>query len=611
MWAISAALAGTILAVDLLVPLGVAGGVPYMALVLLGWWFERQRNILILAGVSTGFTIIGYFFSPEGGVHWMVVTNRILALSAIWFTAALLFKAKETQFALRAAHRTAQESEARYAGIIDIALDAIITADGNGCIRLFNQGAEAIFGYRADEVIGRPVEHLMPRRLQEGHRGHFTGFVDAPDTSRQMGGGAEIMGLRKDGSEFSAEASVSKLTLRSEQIFTVVLRDATARKRADEAIAARTRFFAAASHDLRQPLHAISLYLPALEADARSDESRHTVAAVGNACEAMNMLLDSLLDISRLDAGVIKPRPGAVAIADVFDQLATEFAPQAAAVSLELRVVPASCWVNTDLSLLWPILRNLLSNAIRYTSQGRILVGARRRGASIILEVRDTGIGIAEEHQQRIFEEFYQLGNPERDRNRGLGLGLAIVRRLATLLEHPLELRSEPGRGTVFRLELPLADEPALPDDTGQSAALAPTDLAGLLAMLIEDDADVIEATKFMLARWRCDVVVADSVGAAGALAGAGGRVPDFILADLRLRGTETGVQAIAAVRAAAGAPVPGLIITGDTDPGRLRQVSESGYTLLHKPLAAARLRMAIEVLLAERAAAPARDAVV
>ena len=609
-WAIAAVLAGLILAVDLTIPLGVAGGVPYMALVLLGWWFESRRNIIVLAATSTLFTIVGYFLSPEGVADWIVVTNRFLALAAIWFTAALLFKAKETQMALRAAHRLAQESEARYAGIIDIALEAIITADSDGRIKLFNQGAEAIFGYRAAEIIGQPIETLMPGRFKSHHGKLFQDFANSPDASRRMGQWGEIAGIRKDGGEFPAEASVSKLTLRNERIFTVVLRDATARKRAEEAVASRTKFFAAASHDLRQPLHAISLYLPVLEEDAESDRSRQMTKAIGNACESMNMLLDSLLEISRLDAGVIEPRIDAVSLADVFDQLATEFKPQAEARSLELRVVPASGWVNTDIALLWPILRNLLSNAIRYTPKGRILLGVRRRGDKVALEVWDTGVGIAANQHERIFEEFHQLDNPERDRNKGLGLGLAIVRRLATLLDHPLELHSREGRGTVFRLELPLTDEPAA-DAAGDEAATAFPDMAGLLAVLVEDDAEILEATKFMLNRWRCDVIVAESVADATARVEAAGRAPDFVLADLRLRGSETGVQAIEAVRNAVGEPVPGLIVTGDTDPQRLRQVAESDYTLLHKPVSAAKLRMAIEVLLAGRAAEVARNAAV
>ncbi len=610
MWVVAAVVAGGILAIDTMIPLGFAGGVPYMALVLLGWWFESRRNIFVLAAVSTAFAILGYFLSPEGAANWMVITNRLLALAAIWLTAALLFKAKETQVALRAAHLLAEESKARYAGIIDIALEAIVTADGEGRIQLFNKGAEAIFGYSADEIIGRPIETLMPDRFRIAHGRQFQGFTNSPDASRRMGEGSEVTGIRKDGGEFPAEASVAKLTLRGERILTVVLRDATAHKRAEEAIAARTKFFAAASHDLRQPLHAISLYLPVLEQDSESDRSRQMTAAIGNACESMNLLLDSLLEISRLDAGVIEPRVSAAPLADILDQLMTEFGPQAAARSLELRVVPASGWVNTDIALLWPILRNLLSNAIRYTPKGRILVGARRRGDNIALEVWDTGIGIADNQQERIFEEFHQLGNPERDRNQGLGLGLAIVRRLAKLLDHPLELRSVPGRGTVFRLTMPLTGEPALAE-AGDGAAMSTLpDMAGMLAVLVEDDSEVLEATKFMLERWRCDVIATDTAAKAATQVSAGGRVPDFILADLRLRGGETGVLAIEALREAVGAPIPGLIVTGDTDPDRLRQVAGSGYKLLHKPLTAARFRMAIEVLLADRASGLSGDAV-
>lgn len=367
----------------------------------------------------------------------------------------------------------------------------------------------------------------------------------------------------------------------------------------EQAAAERTRFFAAAGHDLRQPLHAISLYLPALESRVKTDKDRDLITAIGNSCDAMRTLVDSLLEISRLDAGVIEQHPVPVAIVDIFDQLEVEFAPQAAAKSLDLSVEPIAGWVVTDQALLLRMLRNLLSNAIRYTHEGRIALSARRSGQQVVVEVRDSGIGIAEDKLPHIFEEFYQVDNPERDRGQGVGLGLAIIDRLARLLDHPVDVRSSIGRGTVVSLELPLTDAPA--PQVEAAHAPRPVDLSGRLAVLVEDDDAVRAATEFMLAEWGCEVVAADSGAAAVAGVDASGRVPDFIVADMRLRGQETGIDAIGCVRGAVGGPVPAMIVTGDTDPARLREVAASDCVLLHKPLRAGRFREELEALLSRQ----------
>lgn len=367
-------------------------------------------------------------------------------------------------------------------------------------------------------------------------------------------------------------------------------------QRLEQATAERTRFFAAAGHDLRQPLHAISLYLPVLESRVKSNKNRDLIAAIGKSCDAMRALVDSLLDISRLDAGIVEPQIAPVPLVDIFDQLDVEFAPQAAAKSLELSVEPISGWVATDRALLLRMLRNILSNAIRYTRKGRVVLCAHRSGSRLVVEVRDSGIGIPEGEIAHIFEEFYQVDNPERDRSQGLGLGLAIIDRLASLLGHPVDVRSAPGRGTVFSLELPRADAPVPRDVDGD--APQPVDLSDRLGVLVEDDDAVREAAEFLLVDCGCEVIAATSGTAAIGRVAASGRVPDFIVADLRLRGQETGVEAVERIRRAVGAPVPAMIVTGDTHPARLREVTASGCVLLHKPLEAQRFREELEALL-------------
>lgn len=415
----------------------------------------------------------------------------------------------------------------------------------------------------------------------------------------------EYRATRRDGKTVWLECQERVVLWQGKPALQSTVIDATERKRAEDGLRdamlkaeqatnARTRFFAAASHDLRQPLHAISLYLPLLLKRMEKSENREMLGAIQNSCNAMRSLLDSLLDISRLDAGVIEPEISAVPLLGVFDQLGMEFAPQAAAKGLELSVVPADYWVRSDAALLQRILRNLLTNAIRYTAKGKILLGARRAGSSVRIEVWDTGIGIDHDTLDHIFEEFYQADNPERDRSRGLGLGLAIIKRLATLLGHNLGVRSWPGRGSVFEITLPLTEEPSAADYHERHASQPAGTLQGRLALLIDDDPIILEGTEAMLEDWGCRVITAASISDAVETVRGTGIIPDVIMADLRLRGAETGLDAVAALNKILARPVPAIIVTGDTDPNRIKQASASGLAILHKPVEPEDLQSAI-----------------
>jgi CheY-like chemotaxis protein len=394
--------------------------------------------------------------------------------------------------------------------------------------------------------------------------------------------------------------------------------DATERKEAEESLRdaileaeratdARTKFFAAASHDLRQPLHAISLYLPLLLKRVEQTECREMLEAIQNSCNAMRSLLDSLLDISRLDAGVIEPQVGPVSLLDIFDRLGMEFTPQAEAKGLELRIVPADHWVKSDAALLERILRNMLTNAVRYTLRGKILLGTRIAGRSIRIEVWDTGVGIEEEALKHVFEEFYQADNPERDRGRGLGLGLAIIKRLATMLDHEFGVRSWPGKGSVFDITLPATGEPA--ETMGESGTKQPDNtIEGSVVLLIDDDPIVLEGTEAMLEDWGCRVLAAISTSEAVRKVADGALQPDVVLADLRLRGSETGLDAVSAINDMLPRPVPGIIVTGDTDPDRIKQVTASGLIVLHKPVEPARLQAALTEQLGKSVKTGQRD---
>jgi signal transduction histidine kinase/CheY-like chemotaxis protein len=369
-----------------------------------------------------------------------------------------------------------------------------------------------------------------------------------------------------------------------------------ARAAAEQANVAKSRFFAAASHDLRQPLHSLGLFATALRDIVASEDGRTLVRRIGDSIDALDRLFDELLDLSRLDAGTVEAQRRNIALQPIFDRLDGIFAGDASAKGLRLRFVPTALAVNSDPVLLERVLANLVSNAIRYTQAGGVVVGARRRGAQIALQVCDTGLGIAEDQQELIFDEFYQVGNPGRDRRKGLGLGLAIVRRLTTLLGHPLSLRSEVERGTCFTLLMPRAVGPvesALPEGAPESRL----EFAGGRALFVDDDADIRDATVRLLSNWGMET------RAVGRLADAldelrGGFAPDVVLADLRLGDEVDGIGLIERLREFMGRPVAALLISGDIGARELARVRDSGLLLLTKPVAPAKLRSALYALL-------------
>lgn len=365
---------------------------------------------------------------------------------------------------------------------------------------------------------------------------------------------------------------------------------------AERANLAKSRFLAAASHDLRQPLHALGLFLSELTEQPLDARSRQLTGRLTASTEAMEGLLDSLLDISRLDAGVLTPGPAVFDMHAKLEHLLAGQASAAAARGLELRLRCPPCWGVSDPLLFERIIANLVGNAIRYTPHGRVLVACRRRGERLRVEVRDSGLGIAADDQQVIFQEFVQLGNVERARDKGLGLGLAIVRRLVDLLGHRLELRSALGRGSVFAIELPAAAPPK--PVPGDREALALGHFGGLQVMLADDDALALGAMSSLLESWGCEVRAAHTADELLDVL-ARGSAPHILITDLRLGGATDGLALIAAVRTQAGrAGLPAVLISGDTAPESLARIQAAGVPLLHKPVRPARLRALMHRLL-------------
>ena len=381
-------------------------------------------------------------------------------------------------------------------------------------------------------------------------------------------------------------------------IVTFALREA-ARAEANLEMADRykSHFLASASHDLRQPLHALNLFVAQLQTETNPAERSRLVSRIDAAVASMNELFEALLDMTKLEAGILQANPAEFAVQRLLDRIETTFAELADKKGLSLRVVPCSAWVRSDPILLERILLNLVGNAVRYTARGGVVVGCRRRATQLRIDVCDTGAGIPEDQRQSIFSEFYQLANPAPDRKAGLGLGLAIVDRLSRLLGHPVQLESHPGRGSRFSVSVPLAAE--LRGTVQLPVALHATDLArGKRVMVIDDDVLVLDGMRGILQSWGCRVQTASSGAAALVSVADGDAQPDLIISDLRLADDQTGIEVIERLREALGAPIPAFVISGDTAPERLREASARGYHLLQKPVSPMTLRTTLNRLL-------------
>ena len=464
-----------------------------------------------------------------------------------------------------------------------------------------NPAVERMTGYDTDACLSMadyplPMVHPEDRFLVDGHLDAAVRGKSANDVEFRVD--------RADGSLLWAAVSYQPLFDDDGAVLGVrtSVRDITERKHAEQereqaleearrANAAKSRFLAAASHDLRQPLQAASWFLAVIEERVGRGEERGIVDSLRQCLTSSQSLLDALLDISRLDAGVMEVHPEAVEISDLFEELEVEFGAQACGKGLRLDFAPTSACIESDPVLLRRVLQNYVSNAIRYTQAGRVLVGVRRHGRGIRIEVHDTGIGIPPERQGDIFDEFYQIGNPERDRRRGLGLGLSIVRRIADLMGAPTGLHSRLGAGSCFWIVLPALQTPA----AAASEAPANGGLAGRTIAVIDDDPDQVAGLRAFLGMLGCRVFAGES--AVEVMAEAGGNGADVIVADYRLRGEATGHEAIAALVAAWG-PRPAVLLTGDTAPDRIAEARAGGFALLHKPVDPSALRRVLVELL-------------
>ncbi len=364
-----------------------------------------------------------------------------------------------------------------------------------------------------------------------------------------------------------------------------------ARERAEAANLSKSRFLAAASHDLRQPLHALSLLLYTLQQRTRDPEASELLRRVATSADSLDGLFKGLLDLSRLDAGSVTPERTALSLGPLLKRLENDFRPLAAEKGLKFECADCDVWVKSDPEMLERVLRNLLDNAVKYTEQGRIEIRLDEEQDEVRVMVCDNGIGIDPAHRDRIFEEYYQIRNPSRDRKKGIGLGLAIVKRMCDLLGHSIRFDSDLGRGSTFEITLPLC-EPSL-DTAGDgkvSSAASIAALRGLVVVVIEDDTEVQDAMRKLLEGWACRPMVGASSEEVSSNLDSARCTPDAVLADYRLAGSHTGIVAILNLFARYG-EIPAAIVTGEINAADLKIPEGLSIAVMQKPVHALDIR--------------------
>jgi signal transduction histidine kinase/FixJ family two-component response regulator len=450
----------------------------------------------------------------------------------------------------------------------------------------------------------QPYGPYLHRLVIETHwqKGWRTNLYLVRDVTLYLGVGPAFAGLLLSGGLLVVflvrEIRRSNKLLDKSQRAETALVDA--RNFAEKANATKSRFLMAANHDLRQPLQALSFYAASLRRMRDESERKATCDEMSGAIETMGDLLDVLLDIGNLEEGRVEVRRSEFPIAGLFDTLAREFRGQAEGKGIDLRIVPSRMMLRSDPVLLGRIVQNLVANAISYTLEGKVVVGCRKRGGVARIEVWDSGVGIPAGKLSSIFEDYYQVDNPARDRRKGLGLGLAIVQRVADLMGHRIEVRSRLGKGSVFAVEVPLvgrAEGVARPEMASEGDSLW---LQGKVLVAIDDDPAILDGVEFLLDYWGARVVCGGTAREALEALYSSRLRPDLVIADYRLPGGDTGLGAVESLRAIFGSHLPAVIITGDTSPAVSSAIEASGCSVVHKPIDSSSLSRLIEAELAE-----------
>jgi len=492
--------------------------------------------------------------------------------------------------------------------VLDSAPDAMIIIDSRGVILFANLQVKALFGHEPAAITGQRVETLLPERVRSRHVAHrqsYTGNVRV----RPMGMGLELFGQRADGTEFPVEISLSPIQQDGQALVAAAIRDVTERKQAEASLKearreaehanlAKSRFLATASHDLRQPLQTLGLLNGAMRRMAHDGDTREILEQQEAAIDAMSRLINALLDISKLESGAIKLELTSFGLKQLFDEMRRDFGNAAASKHLRLEVDSPTGRVHSDPALVAQLLRNLISNAIKYTEQGHVEVRCVPNGGSTRIEVRDTGVGIAADQVPLIFDEFYQIGVGPNSTRDGYGLGLSIVRRIVKLLNIPIEVRSTPGSGSVFSIELEDANERSGVQPMPATDEQEPQDSKSRArVLLVEDEAGVRNAMRTFLKIEGYDVIAAATTEEALLQMQEDAR-PDLLITDFHLEGRRTGTEVIAAARQRYGADFAAILVTGDTSSVVREMRADARLRIASKPINARELLSMMRTLL-------------
>jgi PAS domain S-box-containing protein len=487
--------------------------------------------------------------------------------------------------------------------------DALILVGRGGDIVFANAAVGLLFGYEPRELIDRSIETLIPERYRDAHQRYRQEFNDEP-ANREMGARVvALSALRKDGSEFPVEIRLAPVNIEGNMHIVAAVRDVTDRRRmteelrkaraeADKANRTKSRFLATASHDLRQPLQALQLLNAELGRRITGPDDAELIDRQQAALDSMSDLLNALLDITRLESGMLNPVIEDIPIAGVVADLQRQLQDLAAARELALTLECCPGTIRTDRVLFRQMLQNLLNNAVQYTLEGEVSLRIRRSESHLVLEVSDTGMGIPPEQLERIFEEYYRIDRPDIARP-GFGLGLTIVNQIAHLLHYELNVESQVGQGSTFRVLIPLTDLVDI-SPTGDAPAPSDSDASELLRpsiLIVEDDAPVRDALALVLRSAGYPVMVAATAAEALALFAERGATIDFVITDFALGNSMNGVQLLQELRAVAKRDLPALILSGDVS-GLVETVGPlSRVGLLRKPVGGKRLIQSIEGL--------------
>ncbi len=491
--------------------------------------------------------------------------------------------------------------------VLDSAPDAMIIIDSSGTILFANRQVSALFGHESADIVGNAVEMLLPERFRGRHIGHRRGYTG---NVRPMGAGLDLFGIRKDGTEFPVEISLSPIGKEGEVRVAAAIRDVTERKRVEQALEvarrdaehanlAKSRFLATASHDLRQPLQTLGLLNGALRRMISDPECREVLEQQEEAVDAMSRLLNALLDISKLESGAIKLALTDLPLAPLFEELRRDFTGMAASKGLRFTVDTPAAEVHSDPALVVQLLRNLLSNAVKYTHEGSIELRCEPRVGLLRIEVRDTGIGIPADQVPLIFDEFYQIGVSPNSSRHGYGLGLSIVQRIARLLGVTIEVHSTPGTGSVFAFELPPA-KAGVAQRTEAAPPPPPADpeTSGHRVLLVEDEPGVRNAMRMLLGIEGYRVIAAATAAEALSELEADPQF-DLVVSDYHLEDDRTGTEVIAAARARLGQSLKAVLVTGDTSSAIRDLRADENLRIISKPVNSENLLRLVRSLLA------------